>query len=109
MKFRSGLIIGFALGYYLGTKAGRERYRQLNSMLERVRSEPRVAEVTTKAKDLIDQGTEKARSAATDLKNRAADEAGTKVGEIMGEGDRSGQFTDAPDTMPEVDTNITRV
>lgn len=109
MKFRSGLIVGFALGYYLGAKAGRERYRQLNALLEKVRTEPRVAEVTTKAKDLIDQGTEAARSAAADLKQRASDEAGAKVGEVLGESDRSGQFTDAPDTMPEVDTNITRI
>jgi hypothetical protein len=26
MKFRTGLVIGFGLGYYLGARAGRERY-----------------------------------------------------------------------------------
>lgn len=29
MRFRLGLITGFAAGYYLGAKAGRERYEQL--------------------------------------------------------------------------------
>lgn len=28
-KFRLGVIIGFGAGYYLGAKAGRERYEQL--------------------------------------------------------------------------------
>lgn len=29
MRFRMGLAIGFATGYVLGTKAGRERYEQI--------------------------------------------------------------------------------
>ncbi len=32
-KFRIGLIIGFGAGYYLGAKAGRERYEQLRSFV----------------------------------------------------------------------------
>ena len=32
-KFRLGLIIGFGAGYYLGAKAGRERYEQLRSFV----------------------------------------------------------------------------
>jgi len=35
MKFRLGLLIGFGVGYYLGARAGRERYEQLRSMLAR--------------------------------------------------------------------------
>jgi hypothetical protein len=36
MRFRAGLIVGFAAGYYLGAKAGRERYEQLRRIVERV-------------------------------------------------------------------------
>ena len=36
MSFRFGALVGFALGYYLGAKAGRERYEQLRSLLERL-------------------------------------------------------------------------
>ncbi len=36
MRFRTGALIGFAAGYYLGAKAGRERYEQLRRMVERV-------------------------------------------------------------------------
>jgi hypothetical protein len=32
-RFRVGVVIGFGAGYYLGTKAGRERYEQLRSII----------------------------------------------------------------------------
>lgn len=35
MRFRAGLVIGFGVGYYLGTKAGRERYEQLRGLVSR--------------------------------------------------------------------------
>lgn len=37
MKFRIGLVVGFAAGYYLGAKAGRARYEQIRLRLERLR------------------------------------------------------------------------
>ena len=37
MKFRIGLVLGFATGYYLGAKAGRARYEQIRRRLERLR------------------------------------------------------------------------
>ena len=37
MKFRIGLVLGFAAGYYLGAKAGRARYEQIRLRLERLR------------------------------------------------------------------------
>jgi len=35
MGFRTGLILGFAAGYVLGTKAGRERYEQIRRTAEK--------------------------------------------------------------------------
>jgi hypothetical protein len=37
MRFRVGLVVGFAAGYYLGSKAGRERYEQIRRWLEDAR------------------------------------------------------------------------
>jgi hypothetical protein len=37
VRFRSGLVVGFAVGYYLGAKAGRERYDEIESWLEKLR------------------------------------------------------------------------
>jgi hypothetical protein len=34
-KLRAGIVVGFAVGYYLGAKAGRERYEQLRRVLDR--------------------------------------------------------------------------
>jgi hypothetical protein len=42
MSFRFGALIGFATGYYLGTKAGRERYEQLHRLVERFEPGERV-------------------------------------------------------------------
>ncbi len=36
VKFRIGLVLGFAAGYYLGAKAGRARYDQIRRRLERL-------------------------------------------------------------------------
>jgi hypothetical protein len=37
MRFRFGLVVGFAAGYYLGSKAGRERYEEIQRRLEALR------------------------------------------------------------------------
>jgi hypothetical protein len=36
MRFRTGAALGFAVGYYLGARAGRERYEQLRKVLDAV-------------------------------------------------------------------------
>ncbi len=38
LRFRLGLIVGFAIGYVLGTRAGHERYEQLRELWQQVRS-----------------------------------------------------------------------
>jgi hypothetical protein len=35
MRFRLGLVVGFAAGYYFGTRAGHERYEQIRHALSR--------------------------------------------------------------------------
>jgi hypothetical protein len=56
-KFRFGALVGLAVGYYLGAKAGRERYEQLNRLLQQARSSPayeQAATVVGKAKAVVD-------------------------------------------------------
>ena len=64
MRFRLGLIMGFGAGYYLGTKAGRERYEQINRWLHRARESEAFETATDKAKAVIDLGVERARDLA---------------------------------------------
>jgi hypothetical protein len=61
MRFRLGMMVGFGLGYYLGTKAGRERYEQLNATIGKVRRSEVYEEATDKAKAVVDLTVERAK------------------------------------------------
>jgi hypothetical protein len=50
MRFRAGFIVGGAVGYVLGARAGRERYEQIKRISGTVARHPAV-------KQLTDQGT----------------------------------------------------
>ena len=63
MRFRLGLLLGFAAGYFLGTMAGRERYEQIQRTLMKVRRTSAYETATGKAKAVVDLGVERARDA----------------------------------------------
>ena len=60
MKFRLGLIIGLAIGFLAGARAGRERYDQLVAAFNKTRSNEQVREATAVA----ERSTRKPRAAA---------------------------------------------
>jgi hypothetical protein len=61
MRFRLGLLTGFAAGYYLGAMGGRERYEQINRTFRRVRRSDAFDAVTGKAQAVVDLGVERAK------------------------------------------------
>jgi hypothetical protein len=61
MRFRLGLVVGFAAGYYFGSRAGRERFEQINRLLRRVRRSDTFDTATDKARAIVDLGVERAR------------------------------------------------
>jgi hypothetical protein len=61
MRFRLGLVTGFGVGYYLGAKAGRERYIQINRMLRQIRRSEAYETATDKAEAVVDLGMERAK------------------------------------------------
>ena len=67
MRFRLGLVLGFGAGYYLGARAGRERYEQLNQWIDRTRNSEVYETATEKARAVVDLATERARDLADDL------------------------------------------
>ena len=54
MGFKMGAIAGFAAGYYLGAKAGRERYEQINAWIDQARNSETAQAATQRAKEIID-------------------------------------------------------
>jgi divalent metal cation (Fe/Co/Zn/Cd) transporter len=70
MRFKLGLMIGLAVGYYFGAKAGRTRYEQLRVWLERAKDSDLLETAADKAKAVVDLGVERAR----DLVDRGQDD-----------------------------------
>jgi hypothetical protein len=62
MGFRVGMVTGFAAGYYLGARAGRQRYDQINRQLARLRRSDAFEHAADRARTVVDEGVGKARS-----------------------------------------------
>lgn len=74
MKFRFGLLIGFAVGYVLGTRAGRARYEQLVVRWQAFLQSPtgrrlsrQARQAATQAGDLVEDATSEGMAKVTDL------------------------------------------
>ena len=63
MRFRTGLIIGVGVGYYFGTKAGRERYDQIQDGLQGLLD----GDLAAKARAAVDLVLERLRGDSSDL------------------------------------------
>ena len=72
MRFRTGLVVGFAAGFYVGSWAGRERYQQINETLSRVRQSDTFDTATGKAKAVVDLGKERAKDIVDARRGRDA-------------------------------------
>ena len=80
------LLAAGAIGYVLGSRAGRERYEQIRKVALRVKDDPRVQEKAAQATDF-------AKENAPVVKDKVVAAAGTaadKVGSHRGDSDDSG-------------------
>lgn len=66
MRGKISLLAGGAIGYVLGTRAGRERYEQIKSQAQSVWNNPKVQEKAAQAQDL-------AKEKAPLLKDKVSD------------------------------------
>ena len=78
MRFRLGVVTGFCAGYYLGAKAGRQRYEEIQRTLDKMRASDVYETATTKVKAIVDEGVDKAKS--------VVDEGAEKARSLVDEG-----------------------
>src|SRR5437588_1634483 len=80
MRFRLGFVSGFATGYYLGAKAGRERYNQIQRTLTKVKRSEAFETVTEKAKEVVGEGVDKAKDKAKHVVGRRSNGSSRESG-----------------------------
>jgi hypothetical protein len=84
MGFRTGLLVGFGVGYVLGSKAGRERYEDIRRAWNAFTGNPTVQRAVATGKDaaetgarkglsVVQQGVDKATGAIKERRGRDAD------------------------------------
>jgi hypothetical protein len=77
MRGKILFVFGLAVGYVLGTRAGRERYEQIKAGAEKVWQDPRVQKqvstveefVKDRAPDLAEKATSAAKKVASTVRN----------------------------------------
>ena len=55
MSFKAGLLVGAAVGYYYGAKAGRARYEQIERYLQPLRESEQWRDVQQLARGFVDE------------------------------------------------------
>ncbi|HUQ59558.1 hypothetical protein [Lentzea sp.] len=70
-----GILVGAAVGYVLGAKAGRERYDQIVRLWQRFTANPTVRKTASQAKDKAFEAAHQAKDLAVDAADKAAEKA----------------------------------
>ena len=83
------ILLSGAVGYVLGSRAGRERYEQIKGLAVKVKENPTVQEKAHQAADV-------AKAQAPVVKDKVADAAGAAKAKVSGDGSStdSGEFPD---------------
>jgi hypothetical protein len=79
---KTRFVVGFAAGYVLGARAGKERYEQIKRLAARVQHDPRV-------QSTVDQAKHQAVDAAAHAKEAAMDKAKDKVADLRHGGEQT--------------------
>jgi hypothetical protein len=75
MAFKTGLLVGFGVGYVLGARAGRERYQELVRAWDHFTGSPAVQRAAGRAGEVAGAGAKRGLHAA----QRGVEKAGSAV------------------------------
>jgi hypothetical protein len=92
MGFKLGYVAGMATGYYLGAKAGRQRYDQINRTIAKVKRSDTYEDVTEMAKAKVEEAAEKAKEVIEEGVDKAREVVESRTGDSNGNG--SSEVTD---------------
>jgi hypothetical protein len=94
MKGKILLLTGLAVGYVLGTRAGRERYEEIKSAANKLWNDPRVQKPVKQAEEFV-------KDKAPDVAEFVTDGVKTVVNKVSGK-------TEAPAAKPAAKKPTTR-
>ena len=66
MRMKFGLLLGFAIGYVMGTKAGRYRYDQIMKLAGKIAQSEPAQKARAEATKLVDEATSRFRNGSHD-------------------------------------------
>jgi hypothetical protein len=77
------LAAGLAIGYVLGSRAGREKYEQIVTTARKVQDHPAVAQAQEKAKGLLTSGTDTGTDTGSSTDASSADDTDVVVTDVQ--------------------------
>lgn len=93
MKGKILLVVGLGVGYVLGARAGRQRYEQLKSAVQKFWNDPRVQRRVDEAEDFV-------KDKAPEVAEFLADSAKKVVGVVSGTKDEPAVPAKKPAAKP---------
>lgn len=72
MGFKTGALVGFAIGYVKGSKAGRQRYEELKLKLDKLSHSPAVRKAIQPVQPLVDAKMEAGKEMFGSVMSRAS-------------------------------------
>lgn len=97
MRFRLGIVTGFAAGYVLGTKAGQERYEQIRQQFDKLMGTEPAQQLQNEVRIAAERAGSVIEEKATEGVAKAAEMVN---GESNGNGDAGASTSPTPGTIP---------
>lgn len=93
MRVKAAFLIGGAVGYVLGTRAGREQFEKIRASAQHVWESPKV-------QDTVSEATEFVKEKAPDLKDKVTGAVKQATEAVRGKGDDDALGTTSPVSSP---------